>query len=133
MSSTRTGGSGVSPADVGDLAQYELDDDAVDLTIDELARRCGTTSRNIRAFQSLGALPHPSIVGRTAHYSGGHLRRLEAVLRLQTDGFSIASISALFDAHAAGRTLAQVLGTDSRIADYRPLRLISDLPSNLVG
>lgn len=123
----------VTDSEAYDFGEYSSDDERLDLTIDELARRCGTTSRNIRALQSLGALPHPSIVGRTAHYSETHLLRLEAVMRLQQSGFSIASISALFDAQAAGRTLAQVLGVDSRVPGYQPLRLISDLPSNLVG
>ncbi|MFZ0665336.1 MAG: MerR family transcriptional regulator [Acidimicrobiales bacterium] len=105
----------------------------IDLTIDELARRSGTTTRNIRALQSQGALAHPEIVGRTAHYSAVHLDRLEMVMRLQRSGFSISSIATLFDAFGAGRTLGDVLGVSSQPPKGPGLRLISDLPSNLIG
>jgi DNA-binding transcriptional MerR regulator len=116
-----------------DFADLCDPDTETDLTIDELARRSGTTTRNIRALQSLGALPHPAIVGRTAHYSAMHLDRLQVVMRLQQSGFSIASIAALFDAFGAGRTLADVLGISQRASGHQGLRLITDLPSSLIG
>lgn len=80
------------------------------MTIDELARRARTTTRNVRALQTSGLLIKPEILGRTAHYGEAHLERLVAVLRLQQDGFSIASIRALLEALSAGRSLADVLG-----------------------
>jgi DNA-binding transcriptional MerR regulator len=83
---------------------------AVEMTIDELARRTGTTTRNVRALQTAGVLLKPDMVGRTAHYGEVHVGRLSAVLRLQKDGFSIASIRALLEALADGRSLSEVLG-----------------------
>jgi DNA-binding transcriptional MerR regulator len=122
----------------------------LDITIDELALRSGTTTRNIRAFQSTGVLAFPHIVGRTAHYGEAHLERLERVMHLQRSGFSLAAIRALFDALEAGRTLAEVLGVvgssrtdrgescppdlfgDLAGGSGRALRLLSVLPSNLL-
>jgi DNA-binding transcriptional MerR regulator len=80
------------------------------MTIDELARQSGTTTRNVRALQTAGVLLKPEMVGRTAHYGEIHSGRLDAVLRLQRDGFSIASIRALLEAMAEGRSLSDVLG-----------------------
>lgn len=80
------------------------------MTIDELARQSGTTTRNVRALQTAGVLLKPELVGRTAHYGEIHSGRLDAVLRLQKDGFSIASIRALLEAMAEGRSLSDVLG-----------------------
>ncbi len=103
----------------------------LDMTIDDLARRAGTTSRNVRALQSAGLLLSPEIRGRTAHYDAAHLDRLEAVIRLQGSGFSLASIRALFEALSAGRTLAQVLGQPPP-SPGRTLRLLSILPSTVL-
>ena len=87
------------------------------MTIDELARRAGTTTRNVRALQTASLLVKPEMAGRTAHYGEVHLARLIAVLRLQKHGFSIASIRALLEAMAAGRSLADVLGLPDAGAD----------------
>ena len=83
---------------------------ATALTVDELARAGGTTTRQVRALQSHGVLPHPRLVGRTGYYDAGHLERLRSVLRLQHEGFSLAAIAALLKAWEAGGTLAHVLG-----------------------
>lgn len=107
-----------------------------DMTIDELARRAGTTTRNVRALQSSGVSLPPAIRGRTAHYDLEHLDRLEAVIRLQSSGFSLASIRALFEALSEGRTLLEVLGLTPRAhapADgVRPPRLFSILPTTVL-
>jgi DNA-binding transcriptional MerR regulator len=79
-------------------------------TVDQLARLGGTTGRNVRAFQTQGLLPPPKLVGRTGCYGAEHLDRLRAILRLQREGFSLASIAALFEALEAGLTLEQVVG-----------------------
>jgi len=83
--------------------------DAV-LTIDELAAASGTTTRRIRSFRTLGLLPHPDLRGRTGLYGPRHRDRLDAILRLQEDGFSLESIGALFRALDAGHSLSTVLG-----------------------
>jgi DNA-binding transcriptional MerR regulator len=83
------------------------------LTIDQLAAATGTTTRRVRAFQTLGLLPGPDLRGRTGLYGPAHRARLHAILLLQEQGFSLESLRVLFDALAEGRTLASVLGDDT--------------------
>lgn len=92
-------------------------------TIDELAALAGTTSRNVRAFQSRGLLPHPHLVGRTGRYDHRHRARLEAILRLQRRGYSLAAIADLAAVWEQGGTLDEVLGFDTPArAGDRPRR-----------
>jgi DNA-binding transcriptional MerR regulator len=83
------------------------------LTVDQLAAATGTTTRRIRALQTFGLVPGPELRGRTGLYSPAHRARLEAILRLQQQGFSLESLRVLFDALDAGGTLASVLGVDA--------------------
>ncbi len=85
------------------------------MTIDELARRAGTTSRTIRLYQTKGVLPPPRTVGRVGYYGPGHLARLRYVARLQERGFSLAAIAALLRAWEQGRTLEEVLGFEEAL------------------
>ena len=80
------------------------------MTIDQLAAGCDTTSRRVRSLQTLGLLPYPELKGRTGMYGPAHCERLLAILRLQSQGFSLESLGVLFGALAAGRSLAEVLG-----------------------
>jgi DNA-binding transcriptional MerR regulator len=82
----------------------------VQLTVDQLARLAGTTTRNVRAFQTAGLLRRPRLRGRTGLYGADHLDRLRAILRLQGAGFSLAAIGVLVRACEQGLTLEQVLG-----------------------
>ena len=86
------------------------------MTIDELARRAGTTSRNVRAYQERGLLPPPEKVGRTGYYDGEHLERLEVIAKLLGRGFSLAAIGSLLEAWESGDTLADVLGFEQALA-----------------
>jgi DNA-binding transcriptional MerR regulator len=89
------------------------------LTIDELAALTGTTTRNIRSFQTRGLMGRPVLHGRTGLYSPGHLDRLTVILRLQSEGFSLHSLSVLFEAHEHGESLATLLGlTDGGAAHH---------------
>ena len=81
-----------------------------ELTVDQLARLAGTTTRNVRALQTRGLLERPRMVGRTGYYGDAHRRQLIAVLRLQRDGFSLDAVCRLFEALRSGQTLDQVLG-----------------------
>jgi DNA-binding transcriptional MerR regulator len=83
--------------------------EAGDMTIDALAAAAGSTTRSIRSFQTMGLLEHPELRGRTGIYGPAHLRRVQAILRLQARGFSLQSQAVLFDAHARGASLAAVL------------------------
>jgi DNA-binding transcriptional MerR regulator len=87
-----------------------MDRATLGVTIDELARRTGLTTRTIRAHQTAGLLPAPRLRGRTAYYQEHHAERLAAITRLQTRGWSRAAIGQALDAWDAGRTLADLLG-----------------------
>jgi DNA-binding transcriptional MerR regulator len=78
--------------------------------VDEFARRCNTTVRMVREYQTLGVLPPPLKVGRVARYGGEHFSRWRAVSRLQERGYSLAAISDLFQAWETGSSLPSVLG-----------------------
>lgn len=78
--------------------------------IEGAARATGLSTRNIRAYQSLGLVPPPQLEGRVGRYGAEHLARLRAIRRLQGQGFSLAGIRALFEAHERGQSLAALLG-----------------------
>lgn len=85
------------------------------LTIDQLALRTGTTSRNIRSYQERGLLPPPRLVGRTGYYDEGHVARLHHIARLVDRGFSLASIRELFEAWERGYGIAGLLGFEEAL------------------
>lgn len=85
------------------------------MTIDELARQSGVTSRNIRAYQTRGLLPPPRVEGRVGFYDDTHLARLRYVSSLQERGFSLAAIQALLEAWEQGRGLNDVLGFEEAL------------------
>ncbi len=80
------------------------------MTIDELARLSGCTSRNVRNYQTLGLLPPPTVVGRVGYYSHSHLHRLRLIARLQGQGFSLAATRTLLEACARGLSLNDLVG-----------------------
>ncbi len=85
------------------------------MTIDELARQAGTTTRNVRAHQTRGLLPPPRMVGRVGHYGSDHLVRLAYIDRLQQRGFSLAAIRDLLTGWDEGRSLTEVLGFEEAL------------------
>lgn len=97
------------------------------MTIDELAREAGVTTRNIRAYQTRGLLPPPRMEGRVGHYDEGHLARLKYIDSLQERGFSLAAIQCLLDAWEEGRGLNDVLGFEEALtapwSDETPERI----------
>jgi DNA-binding transcriptional MerR regulator len=90
------------------------------LSIDELAAATGTTTRSIRSFQTLGLLDHPDLRGRTGMYTGHHRHRLEVILRLQSQGFSLRSLAVLFTALGRGESLGDVLGLGESAREIHP-------------
>src|SRR2546429_7792530 len=56
------------------------------LTIEELARRVGLSTRNVRAYRTAGLLPPPTLEGRTGRYGDEHLRRVVVIGRPQRRG-----------------------------------------------
>ena len=80
------------------------------LTIEELARQAGVSTRNVRAYRTAGLLPPPRLDGRTGRYGEDHVRRLAVVARLQQRGWSLAAITDALSAWDARRTLDDLLG-----------------------
>jgi DNA-binding transcriptional MerR regulator len=98
------------------------------MTVDELAREAGTTTRNVRAYQTRGLLQPPRMVGRVGYYDRAHLVRLSYIDRLQERGFSLAAIRDLLAAWDEGKSLHDVLGFEEALnapwSDEKP-RLFS--------
>ena len=72
------------------------------MTIDELARESGMTARNIRAHQSRGLLPPPTVRARTGYYGPEHLTRIRLIQDMQGQGFNLKSIERLLEMGARG-------------------------------
>lgn len=72
------------------------------MTIDELARRTGVTTRNIRAYQSRGLLRGPEVRGRRGLYGEEHVARLRLIRDMQTAGFNLQAIKRLLELVPAG-------------------------------
>ena len=85
------------------------------MTVDQLAQRAGTTTRNVRNYQTQGLLPPPTLVGRVGYYDEGHLGRLRLIAQLQDQGFSLAGIAELLKAWEEGRSLADLLGFEQAL------------------
>jgi DNA-binding transcriptional MerR regulator len=100
---------------------------AATMTIDQLSREAGVTTRNIRAYQTRGLLPSPQMSGRVGFYDERHLARLRYIASLQERGFSLAAIHALLEAWDEGRGLNEVLGFEEALnapwSDETPQRV----------
>lgn len=84
-------------------------------TIDDLARRCSTTVRNIRAYQDRGILESPEKRGRLGVYFDSHAARLDIINNLLDRGYSIDNIRELLAAWTDGRNLEDILGLEKAI------------------
>lgn len=80
-------------------------------TIDELALKAGTTSRNIRAYRERGLLAEPGRHGRRSMYDDSHLDRLTLIVSLLKRGFTIAHVSDLLTAADRGQQVSDFLGS----------------------
>jgi DNA-binding transcriptional MerR regulator len=103
------------------MAQAESAPAEGELTIDELARQTGMTARNIRAHQSRGLLPPPTVRARTGFYGPEHLTRIKLIQDMQGQGFNLKAIERLLEIGAGGgsqqaldfeRALLQPFGTE---------------------
>jgi DNA-binding transcriptional MerR regulator len=77
--------------------------------IDDLARRAGTTTRNVRVYQESGLLPRPQRRGRAAIYTDKHLNHLQAIIRLLSEGFTVKHILKFLTGLQRGEGLVEVL------------------------
>jgi DNA-binding transcriptional MerR regulator len=107
------------------------------LTIDELARRAGTTTRNVRVYQDRGLLPPPQRKGRLGLYGPDHLRRLQLVLRMLRRGYPLAAIRELVEAWESERNIGDVLGLEEVMTDpyikEAPVRFARDAALSMLG
>jgi DNA-binding transcriptional MerR regulator len=107
------------------------------LTVDELARRAGTTTRNVRVYQDRGLLPPPQRKGRLGLYGPDHLIRLQLVLRMLGRGYPLAAIRELVQAWESQCGLGDVLGLEgAMIAPYlkdAPVRVSRDAARDMLG
>lgn len=86
------------------------------MTIEQVASEIGLPYSTIRMYQHKGLLPPPARRGRVAYYGPDHLARLRLIGQLQDRGYSLAAIKDLVDTWQDGRTLADVLELESRVA-----------------
>ena len=92
----------------------DSDDDA--MTVEEVARRAGTTSRNVRSYQTKGLLPHPRKEGRVGLYDRFHLARLKLISNMQERGYSLAAIGDLLDAWDTRKSVGEMLGLERALS-----------------
>ncbi len=78
-----------------------------EMTIRQLAERTGMTVRNIRAHQTRGLLPPPTVRGRTGYYGPEHVARIELTREMQADGLNLEAIRRVLDS-ADGSASAMV-------------------------
>ncbi|MEM6293031.1 MAG: MerR family transcriptional regulator [Myxococcota bacterium] len=90
------------------------EDDA--MTVEEVARRAGTTSRNVRSYQTKGLLPHPRKAGRVGLYDRFHLTRLKLIASMQERGYSLAAIGDLLDAWDTRKSIGEMLGLERALS-----------------
>lgn len=67
------------------------------MTIRQLAERTGMTVRNIRAHQTRGLLPAPTVRGRTGYYGEEHVARIALTREMQADGLNLEAIRRILD------------------------------------
>ena len=107
------------------------------LRIDELARRAGTTVRNIRAYQDRGLIPPPRREGRIGLYSEAHLVRLRLITDLLERGYSLNNIAELLAAWELGQDLGTALGFEAAIgapwSEAEPLLMGADELRSALG
>lgn len=87
-----------------------------EFSIDELARKAGTTVRNVRAYQDRGLLPPPQRRGRRGIYDDAHLSRLRIIGRLLERGYTLSNIAELIETWEQGNDIGQLLGLETAVA-----------------
>lgn len=94
---------------------------AVDMTIDELARRVDMTARNIREWQTNGLVPSPQRRGRIGIYDDGHVSHIERIKSLRLQGFPLDVIRRILE--QSGESAPEVRRLASEVLS----------PANLTG
>jgi len=89
--------------------------EAMEYTIDELARAADTTVRNVRAYQDRGLIDPPERRGRVGIYTQTHLGRLKLINHLLSRGYTLANVQELLLALVDGQELHAILGLEKAI------------------
>ena len=89
--------------------------EAMEYTIDELARAADTTVRNVRAYQDRGLMDPPERRGRVGIYTQTHLGRLRLISHLLGRGYTLANVQELLRALVDGQELHAILGLEKAI------------------
>lgn len=89
--------------------------EAMEYTIDELARAADTTVRNVRAYQDRGLMDPPERRGRVGIYTQAHLGRLKLISHLLGRGYTLANVQELLRALVDGQELRAILGLEKAI------------------
>ncbi len=89
---------------VGDTTE---DSPGWQLTVEQLASKCGMSVRNIRNHQSRGLLPPPEVRARIGYYGDEHVARLDMIQEMQAQGFKLTAIKRLI---GEGRSAEQLVG-----------------------
>src|SRR5687768_6573667 len=77
--------------------------------VEELAEAAGVSVEALRSYQSKGLLPPPRHEGRLAIYGDVHLGRLQEILDLKHQGYSLRMIAHLLSDQGAPSPSAPVL------------------------
>lgn len=88
-----------------------------DYRIDDLAKKVGTTVRNIRAYQDRGLLAPPRLLGRVGIYSESHVARLRHITSLLNRGYASAQIHELLHAWEQGKDIGAVIDLEGAVTD----------------
>jgi DNA-binding transcriptional MerR regulator len=83
--------------------------------IDDLARRSGVTTRNIRAYTERGLLPPARRSGRISLFNDNHIARLTIITSMLERGYTSSHIREMLDAWEHGKDLSEVLGLETAL------------------
>lgn len=103
----------------------DMETEAGELTMDQLAERVGIPVRTVRFYITEGLLPGPSGRGKAAAYGDDHLARLRLIRRLTEQHVPLAEIRARL-ADLTGNDVRALLAEEERhseelrVADTRP-------------
>jgi DNA-binding transcriptional MerR regulator len=105
--------------------------------IDDVARKAGTTTRNVRAYQERGLLHPPRRAGRLALFDESHVARLKIIGSMLERGYTSAHIREMLDAWEQGKDLGDVLGLEQELvnswADDQPTTMTVAQARELAG
>lgn len=100
-------------------ATSDTPDDDLDLSLDELAQRVGTSTRTIRFYIAQALLPGPGARGKSASYGAEHLVRLRLIRLLSARHLPLAEIQALLRGLSLGEARELLATEEERSGQLR--------------